>query len=259
MKLTAHCLVKNEEKFVWYALNSVLDHVDEILVWDTGSTDKTVEIVKLINSSKIKFQERGSQTREGLVTLRQQMLEESSCDWVMILDGDEIWSDKAMLNVKCQMSNDKYDILVSPNKMLVGDIYHYQEDGAGKYFIAGRTGHYNIRFLRRGIPGLHLGGEYPSEAYMSGQGVKVQNFPSERILFLDKPYLHASYLREQNYHQSKVKCELGNSFPADYYYPEVFFRSRPSIVPSPWIKRTNWYFLKALVITPIKKIKRRLI
>ena len=259
MKITVNCLVKNEEKFVWFAINSVLDWVDEILVWDTGSTDKTVEIVKSINSSKIKFQEKGVQTRDGLTALRQQMLKISNCDWVMILDGDEVWHNKAILNAKCQMINDKYDVFVSPVRMLVGDIYHWQEDRAGKYAIAGKTGHYNVRFFRRNISGLHLGGAYPNEAYLNGQDVKVQNFPPERILFLDEPYLHASYLREQNFHESKVKCELGNSFPTDYYYPEVFFKLRPSIVSSPWTKRTSRYFMKALILSPIKIIKRRLV
>ena len=49
----ANCLIKNEERWVWYALQSVLPYVDKILVWDTGSTDNTVEIIKTIKSNKI--------------------------------------------------------------------------------------------------------------------------------------------------------------------------------------------------------------
>ena len=50
-------LVKNEERFLWYAINSILPFVDKIMIWDTGSTDKTVEILKLITSPKISFKE----------------------------------------------------------------------------------------------------------------------------------------------------------------------------------------------------------
>ena len=56
-KIIVHCLVANEERFVWYALQSVLPYVDQVMVWDTGSTDKTVEIIKAIKSPKIIFKE----------------------------------------------------------------------------------------------------------------------------------------------------------------------------------------------------------
>ena len=53
MKITAHMIVKNEENFVWYAVNSVVNFVDGMMIWDQGSTDRTVEIVKTINNPKI--------------------------------------------------------------------------------------------------------------------------------------------------------------------------------------------------------------
>ncbi|MBU1256082.1 hypothetical protein KKA49_00135 [Patescibacteria group bacterium] len=53
IKIIVHCLVKNEERFIWYAIKSVLPFVDKIMVWDTGSTDKTIQIIKSIKSKKI--------------------------------------------------------------------------------------------------------------------------------------------------------------------------------------------------------------
>ena len=58
--ITAHCLIKNEENFVWYAIKSVVDFVDKIIVFDTGSTDKTVELIKKLAEEypeKIIFEE----------------------------------------------------------------------------------------------------------------------------------------------------------------------------------------------------------
>jgi len=54
-RVTAHCLVKNEQRWVWFALMSVLDFVDEILVWDDSSTDATAKVVAQITSPKINY------------------------------------------------------------------------------------------------------------------------------------------------------------------------------------------------------------
>ena len=40
--LSACMIVKNEEKFLAQCLKSIKDAVDEIIIVDTGSTDKTV-------------------------------------------------------------------------------------------------------------------------------------------------------------------------------------------------------------------------
>jgi len=90
-KIIVHCLIKNEENFIWYALNSVLPYVAKIMVWDTGSKDKTIEIVKLINSPKIEFQEVHSINAKEHPQMRNKMLEatdKTKYRWLMILDGD---------------------------------------------------------------------------------------------------------------------------------------------------------------------------
>lgn len=76
MKIVGHCLVKNEENFVWFAINSVIDYLDELLVWDTGSSDNTVPIIQSINSPKIKFREIGNVDVKRLSEARQRMLGE---------------------------------------------------------------------------------------------------------------------------------------------------------------------------------------
>ncbi len=258
MKITAHTLVKNEENFIWYAINSVINCVDEVLVWDTGSTDKTVPIIKSIKNSKIKFKEVGRVDVKDLADARQKMLDETQADWIFILDGDEIWPQSAIENCKLKIKNSRCDVVVVPNHMLIGDIFHYQEESAGRYKIAGRVGHYNVRAIRK-IPGLRVEGIYPDEAYVAKEGIKVQDLEKERIFFLDEPYLHASFLPRSLRGNKKIKYEIGEEFPKDFYYPEAFFRSRPEIVPSPWQPMTGRYKLNALWQTPLKKIKRRLI
>lgn len=255
MKISAHCLVKNEDRFVWYSIMSVIDYVDEVMIWDQGSTDKTIEIIKSIDSPKIAFKK----VTQEVHALRQKMLEETDADWIFILDGDEIWYTDAIKNLRnsLEKNENNKDCVVVPNYMLIGDIFHYQEKLAGKYRIGERKGHFNIRAARR-TDGLHVEGIYPNEAYVTKEGVKVQNLNKERILFLETPYLHTSFLQRSSKDAKKIKYEIGDSFPRDFYYPEVFFRPRPNIVPSPWKSMELIYKLRAGIETPLKKLKRRL-
>lgn len=258
MKIVAHTLVKNEEKFIWYSINSIINHVDEILVWDTGSTDNTPEIIKFIKNPKIKFKEIGSASAQELSNLRKKMLEESNdADFIFILDGDEIWHEGVVRELINKLPNLKEDVVVCSNYMLIGDMFHYQEKSAGKYKIADKKGHYNIRVIRN-LSNLSVSGVYPNEAYVDSNGVKVQNFSPERIFFFDKPYLHASFLNRSQNDKKKLKYEIGESFPKDFFYPEAFFRTRPTGIPIVWGIMSMGYRLRAFIETPIKKIKRRI-
>lgn len=248
MGIVAHTLVKNEEGFIWFAINSVIDYVDKIMVWDNGSADRTVEIVKSIKNSKIKFKDVSDLRPE---IARQKMLEESKdFDWIFILDGDEIWFESSIQYLVSTIQSN-INCVVVPNYMLIGDVFHYQEEKAGRYRIAGRVGHYNVRAVRN-VSGLHVEGIYPNEAYVTKEGIKVQDLPKDRILFLEDMYLHASFLKKRKY-------EIGEEFPKDFYYPEVFFKNRPSFVLSPWKRMSVGYKFRASFETPLKKIRRRLI
>ena len=46
MKIWGHTLVCHEERYLWYSVTSVIDYLDKILLWDTGSTDNTLKIIR---------------------------------------------------------------------------------------------------------------------------------------------------------------------------------------------------------------------
>jgi hypothetical protein len=73
MKIVAHTIVKNEARFVWYAVSSVIEHVDRVLLWDTGSTDGTSEILKelkILYKDKIDLQFVGDVTPQKFREVR---------------------------------------------------------------------------------------------------------------------------------------------------------------------------------------------
>src|SRR5258708_27072684 len=100
--ISAQVLIKNEENFIWYSVISVIDYIDEILIWDTGSTDSTKEIIKEIIKKyprKIKYKEIGEVDKNKYSSVRQQMLDETKSDWVFILDGDEIYFESSIRRI----------------------------------------------------------------------------------------------------------------------------------------------------------------
>lgn len=266
-----HTLIKNEDKFLWFALKSVIDFLDKILIWDTGSTDCSIEIIKLLKQeypSKIVFKEIGPVDAKGITKARQQMLDQTKSDWVLILDGDEVWWKDSIEKV-VKTINDKKNLnaLVVPTINVVGDIYHYQEEAAGRYQFLNKKGHMNLRLLNRKIPGLHLKGVYPLEGYYDDSQKLLQNFNDGSVQFVEAPILHLTHLRRSSIigdkktlqRYKKLKYELGIPFSKDFKYPEVFYLDRPKVVLSPWVKMNMNYLIKALLLTPLIKIKRKLL
>jgi len=112
-KITVHCMVRNEP-FVYYAVKSVYDYVDKILIYDTGSNDKYTikDILQLQDEDteqKITFKnvlldydetpwkvgtcrEMAKQHygQKGTWWARQRMIDETDTEYFLILDGDEI-------------------------------------------------------------------------------------------------------------------------------------------------------------------------
>ena len=274
MKICSHTLVKNEERFIWYSVMSVIAHVDKALIWDTGSTDKTVEIIDEIKKrypKKVAFREVGEVSPESFTKVRQEMLDATASDWFLVVDGDEVWREDSIKKVVNTIGERGKEIesIVVPNYYLMGDMYHYQEEAAGRYKLAGQKGNLNLRGVNRKILGLRSDKPHGTWGWVDKNGMMIQERNPRRIVLIkDAYYLHASFLQRSGSKAQdisvpkrahKLKYELGISFPNDFFYPEVFFKERPNIVASPWERMDNRYFLKALIQTPLRKLKRRLI
>lgn len=270
MQIWAHTLVKNEERYLWYSVASVAPFVDKILLWDTGSSDKTLDICKALVDlfgEKIDFRQVRQESAKDFTKVRQKMLDETDADWFLIVDGDEVWWEDSIKKVTdtIRSRGNSLESVVVPNFLVVGDIFHYQEKAAGMYKFSGRTGHYNQRAFRRNIPGLKSTNPHGTWGWADGEGRMVQDRDPERIAYVGAPYLHFSFMQRAGSKESdfavskrakKLKHEIGIAFPKDFYYPEVFFRPRPAIIPSPWEKMDASFMARALLETPLRRLKR---
>lgn len=83
--LLSICLiVKDEELLLASCLESVVDLVDEVVVYDTGSTDRTVEIATSMGARVFEGYWDGSFARARNIALAQ-----SRSEWILVIDADE--------------------------------------------------------------------------------------------------------------------------------------------------------------------------
>jgi len=271
MKLWAHTLVRNEERYLWFAVMSVIDWVDKVLLWDTGSSDNTIKIIRELQkkySSKVEFKEIGEVSPEEYTKARQAMLEKTNSDWFLVLDGDEVWWEDSIKKATdvLRKEGEELDSIVVPMVYPIGDIYHYQEEAAGKYEIDGRVGHFAVKFINRRIPGLYTSKPHGQHGYYDANNILIQERSSQKRKFVNAPFMHFTHMirssglkedRRVPKRDLKFKYELGKKFPLDFYFPEVLFKERPSFIPSPWQRMSKNYFFKAFWQSPLRKIKRR--
>lgn len=273
MTICTHTLVRNEERYVWYSVMSVINHVDRLMLWDMMSTDNTYIILKHIKAAypdKVYLKQTDTDDTNKFTALRQQMLDETKEDWVILVDGDEVWWDggiKTLTNL-VRNSNQRMETVVSRYVNAIGDIYHFQDENASHYKIDGLVGNITIRAMSRNIPGLHYDKPHGTQGVFDKDGTLIQEREKIKREHLgETSYMHFTHLPRSSTRaldakvskrSMKYKHELGIPFPNDFYYPEVFFRKRPNIVPSVWDKRDTFYLLRAIVETYPKAVRRKL-
>ena len=102
--ISAAMFVKDEAKRIWAALNSLVGLVDEVVIIDTGSTDRTVPLIQEfagLDAVPTRLYHREWQNDFGDMRNQVQALCEGS--WIFILDGDEVVTDHG--NMRERMLN----------------------------------------------------------------------------------------------------------------------------------------------------------
>jgi len=83
-RLSVCLIVKNEEKFLDQCLKSIRALADQIIIVDTGSTDRTLEIARCYDAEIHAFA-----WCDDFAAARNAALEHATGDWVLVLDADE--------------------------------------------------------------------------------------------------------------------------------------------------------------------------
>src|SRR3989339_1575598 len=101
MKISAIIITKNEEEMIEGCLRS-LSWVDEIIIIDSYSIDRTVDICKNFTKKiyQFNFKEFADQKNKGI--------NKASGNWILVIDADERVSVSLRNEIKKTLSNKNY-------------------------------------------------------------------------------------------------------------------------------------------------------
>ncbi|GAC1420356.1 MAG: glycosyltransferase family 2 protein [Flavisolibacter sp.] len=122
--VSAVLITLNEESIIEQTL-SKLWWCDEIIIIDSGSTDRTVEICKQFGCSLIirAFTGFGDQKRFGI--------SKASNDWVLCIDADEILSDSLIREIRAEISPKSIEFAgfaFPRNLVFMGQVFKYGKE-----------------------------------------------------------------------------------------------------------------------------------
>lgn len=100
-KITALLLTFNEEKNLLFALENIKDWADEIVILDSYSTDKTVEIAEKYKA-KIHYRKFDNFSAQRKFALNNLPIKN---DWIFVLDADEYLTEELKIEISELMAN----------------------------------------------------------------------------------------------------------------------------------------------------------
>lgn len=148
--LSAIIITKNEEDRIIPCLESIKDIANEIIVLDSGSTDRTVEIVK-------QYTEKVWVTDDwpGDGFQKQRALEKATCDWVLCIDADEYLDDgmrQAFRNLLAQESIEEVAFKLPWGNVILGEQLKHGRSSRAPKRLFKRVGSHFTSVVVHGTP-----------------------------------------------------------------------------------------------------------
>jgi tetratricopeptide (TPR) repeat protein len=136
-KLSLSIVVKNEEIALPKCLESVKNVVDEMIIMDTGSSDRTVEIAKEFGAKILHFD-----WCNDFSAARNEALNSVSGEWVLVLDADEVLAPEIVPQMQQAMEDE--------NAIVINLIRHEIGATQSPYSLVSRLfrNHPEVKFTR---------------------------------------------------------------------------------------------------------------
>ena len=95
MRISGCYMVKNEAKELESSIQSIRNQVDELIVVDTGSTDRTAELAESLGAKVWR-----TAWQEDFSAPRNLALAKAAGDWIVFLDADEVFTPETAGNLR---------------------------------------------------------------------------------------------------------------------------------------------------------------
>ncbi|XZN90268.1 MAG: tetratricopeptide repeat protein [Microcoleus sp.] len=233
MDLSLCMIVKNEEATLSRTLASAKDVVDEMVVLDTGSGDRTCEIAREFGARVYHFE-----WGDDFAAARNECLKYATGDWILVLDADEVLVPEIVPHIKQGIQGDR---------TLVINLIR-QEIGASQspYSLVSRLfrHRHDIRFSR------------PYHAMVDDSVAEIlQREPEWKIVALaDVAILHSGYQQDAIATKNKFqKAQVAMERYITYYPNDAYACSKLGAlyVESGQIQRGIDLLTKGLTVVPI--------
>ena len=193
-------ILKDEEPILEKFLNSVKGCVDEIIIIDTGSNDKTKEIAKKFTNKVYGFR-----WCEDFSKARNFSISKAAKDWILVLDPDEKISKKDFEKIKEVIKENKTDAL---GYRLIQKTYYKNKLISIRGICRLFKNHKEIKFIypihetvRESIKSL--------KGKISKTGINIEHYPK---ISKEKQeyYLKLLKVKKKKFPESKVDKEIEN-------------------------------------------------
>ncbi len=188
--LSACMIVKDAEEFLPRCLESIKDAVDEIIVVDTGSSDRTVEIAE---SYKAKVYHHP--WNDDFSEARNHSLSYATCDWILTIDADEELEREDIPLLRRTINSDLY------NGVFVA-VYNHKPDGLSKG--------YSQRLYGRGK--AHYEGIVHNQIIVEGDVARVEIRIYHYGYNLSKEKMEIKYERSKKLLEKQIEEDRKNTF-----------------------------------------------
>ncbi|TAE49488.1 MAG: glycosyltransferase family 2 protein [Cytophagales bacterium] len=249
MKVTGFSFIRNAIKYdypIVEAITSILPICDEFILAVGNSDDATLEIIKNINSPKIKIIHTiwDDSLREGgkvLAVETDKAFKEISkdSDWAFYIQGDEVVHEKYLQNIKADMLKWKDD------KKVEGLLFKYKHF-YGSYDYVGDSRkwyRYEVRIVR---PNNNV------FSYRDAQGFRIYPNQKLKVKLLDAYIYHYGWVKPpekqgdkiRNFHKLWNTSEIEGKYDFDYSSIDsldLFKETHPKVMEER-IKKLNWKF-----------------
>ncbi len=261
-KISACIITKNEERYIRRCLESIKDIVDEIIILDGYSKDKTSEICKEYTDRIYTHKFSGSFAEERTIVLSM-----AKYDWILQIDADETISIKLQKYIKEFKEDDEYVAYAFARR----NYYDKDEKRWTKYAY---YPDYQPRLILKEKLKYNLNRTIMEEAIIDGEILYLSHdkyinhyVPNKYALSnLKNQHLRSIKLQSKWYKRDKPKIyyilmmfpifihHLLYMFVKNKWYKDGFIGFKASLIMALYMMMVNYYiaFDKDIILIPLK-------